>query len=1106
MDECLQNSLKLIEALNDYLDGWTNSEHDSDRVEKLLIEFDLTINQLCNLALKENDNELVLIYSQIQTILETLQESKPSLEQLELICAWPLYIAEFLSDRNDKEIQNTLAAFLEQINLLNPHHNPENTNHEATTDDHISDNVIQTPEKPLTDIDQEKYNYEEKQLSSEQQEFLDLINAEVSEIQESHDARLAVLSSENQDNEVLKEIIETQIDQLERIGSAAEMIGLMGLKCFTKQLEKIFAYIHSTDIKQIIPLHDEISQWPDIIQGHLFALNDAEYIQACLSYLSLDSWPIKLYNKELEIIKEAFNKSHIEADSKHQAERIHQATVENTSLVIPADVQEELVASLLLDLPEQTEEFSLAVQNLTNDDYINQLEIAKRIAHTLKGAGNTVGIVGLANLTHNLEDILEALLKAQQKPSQALYNALVEAADCLEEISEFLHGIGSAPKESIEIFQKILNWANYIDKNGVTFENENISEVDKKETLTESATNTQLLDSTNQKCKENIAKQSLRIPAHLIDELLKHAGENIISNSQIQESISRSKEFARSLRINNNKIKTLIHELEHIIEIRGFSAHHDRRSTNGKFDPLEMDQYNELHTFTNQLIEATEDSSEFLNDVEGYLTRLDKISSSQARTLMENQDAVLRTRMVPVKSIESRLKRSVRQACKLSNKSANLEILGEETLIDSDILNKLVDPLMHILRNAVDHGIETKEIRLEKNKAATGNIRLQFKKEGKLFYVICKDDGSGLDIDRIKSKALEQGIINEADDIDETKLINIILQHGFSTKDEVSQLSGRGVGLDIVFASIRDMKGTVNLSSITGQGVNIGLTIPTTYHSAHALLVSSANNTLAISDRGIEEILYPGAGNTIAIDEYLYFQFKNDKYPVINLQSILFEKQNSELQNNKQTTLIVQDDFKNKFAVIVDRVLDTREIVVKPFSRYIPKISGLLGTTVLGDGSITTVVDLTEIIRMSSKSTSKTATTDHININDIVQKNVLIVEDAISTRKSLSLFMHDLGFNVETAIDGVDAIDKIQKQMPSLVLTDLEMPRMNGLELTKHLRSNAETADVPIVMITSRSTNKHQKEAQRIGVSEYLTKPYDEDKLLNVVNSLGIAV
>jgi len=1114
MKDTASHNLEQLDNISTLIQSWSdNKNSDASSFPELLLELDLIINELNAYANTNNDHELVDLYSHFQNNIVLLYETKASTKQMELICAWPIYISEFVANREDEETITGLLEFLSDsewphdYSQSNDKTQPETVVSAFDGDELLAD-VFEKEISTESVID----NNDNSAISSGEREFLDLINAEIIDIQEAHGSRFleAINSSSNQSSD-LHEEIETQVDQLDRIGSAADMVGLRGLKKFCIQLQNILNHINESDLSLLPRLKEQVLVWPDIIQAYLSAPSNTDFIFAALDYLNLDCWPVQLKPVEQKDFEEAFNTSKVEVDTNQTPDRIREATLEHISLNKPDDIPDELLDSLLQDLPEQTSEFSFAIQNLRNEDYIQQLEVSKRIAHTLKGAGNTVGIQGLANLTHHLEDILEALLKDKEQPAKNLHNVLENAADCLEEMSEYLHGMGQAPNDTLQVLQEVLDWANHIDKHGIPEEYDDLqdkantqeSNIEKDKAVKQSSE--EIISTENEhQFTEATAEQSIRIATNLIDDLLKRTGENIISNAQIQEFILRSKQYTKNLRENNNKIENIANELGHLIEVRGFSSQYTSNTNHNKFDPLEMDQFNELNTYSNLLIEAIADSNEFAIDIEKTLLKLENVSASQRHSLNENQEAVLNTRMVPVKSIVQRLKRSVKQANKISNKTVELVISGEDILIDSDILNQLTDPLMHILRNAVDHGIEHKEHRIDEGKNENGLIKLSFYKNGKQIRIRCEDDGKGLDIDSIKSKALNMGLLDEDQSFEKEDALKLILQHGFSTKEDVTQLSGRGVGMDVVFSEVRNLKGSITMYTYEGEGTTIELNVPMTFHSTQALLVTCADYNIALSNRGIEEILHPGAGGIISVDGKPVFSYKQKHYPIFDLQGLLFSGHINDVNEPSQAVLIIKDEFDKSHAILLDKILDSREIVIKPFSQFIPKMSGLLGSTIIGDGSVISVLDLLDIINTEEHDIERIDTNRHKQTTSRSGLNALIVEDAISTRKSLAQFMQDLGFNVETAKDGVEAINKLQKQTPSIILTDLEMPRMNGLELTDHLRSNEGTQDIPIIMITSRATKKHKEEALRIGVTEYMTKPYDEDALLNHVNTLNL--
>ncbi len=552
------------------------------------------------------------------------------------------------------------------------------------------------------------------ELTSEQQELIDLIKSEVSDLLELQAELFSELDKRGMDDKQLEEIIDLQIFHTSRIGSAAEMIGLRGLHYFCLSIRKNLQHIQENQLKEFISLRSKILYWPDVIHTYLLAPYNSECIQSILDYLDQDYWPVRLDKHELDKLESLFLISKIQIDHGETPEHISKATPELVSLKISEEINSDLFNSLMLDLPRQTEELSRAVQSLQSDDFLKQLEIAGRTTHTLKGAGNTVGIQGIVSLTHHLEDIFAALLKAKTKPSESLHSAIQNAADCLEEMSEYLEDFGPYPEQSELILQEILDWANKIDSSGV------IRQLESKENkITPSSHDISKQVRSSQKKDLNIrhaettADPFLRIPVSLADDLLKRAGENIISNEQIKELVFNLQSSIQHLSSSNKKIKMLSQELESLIGVRGFSFSMQSISKDSEFDSLEMEQFSELHTLTNQLMESSDDSVEYSSEIEESLFKLERLSLSQLRNLHENQTAVSRIRMIPVQSIVPRLRRALRQACKQSGKHVSLEISGEDTLIDSEFIHQLVDPLMHIIRNAVDHGIETPEQRLK---------------------------------------------------------------------------------------------------------------------------------------------------------------------------------------------------------------------------------------------------------------------------------------------------------------------------------------------------------------------------------------------------------
>ncbi|QLG89110.1 response regulator [Chitinibacter bivalviorum] len=775
-------------------------------------------------------------------------------------------------------------------------------------------------------------------------------------------------------------------------------------------------------------------------------------------------------------------------------ERQKIALLSDVSLAVPDDISAELMEGLLQELPVQAGAFAQAMQKVVSGrGSMADLDIAKRAAHTLKGAANTVGIAGVANLTHHLEDILIALSEAGHLPGAAMANLLTEAGDCLEGMAEALMGSGPVPSDSVSVFQRVLDLANLIDIEGIN--TEGISSES-------SISNNQpaIPAGTPIEAQQEQIEAMVRIPAKLVDEMLNLLGESIVSVAQMRELLSQSSEVNRRMRAQNQNVQQLVGELEQRIEVRSLGI--ATPAANQDFDALEFESYNELHSISRRLTEATTDSRELGLETESLYQRLGEAIEAQHRLQVNNQEVVMRTRMVPVSTIEAGLQRAARQTARLLDKDVALDLHGEHTLVDSHLLNTIVDPLMHVLRNAIDHGIETPELRLAKGKPEQGQIRLAFAREGNSIVVRCKDDGAGLDLAAIRSKAERLGLIDGQTLLSQNETARLILRHGFSIRDEASQVSGRGIGMDIVLSTVNALKGNLVLHTEQESGLQIEMRFPVSLVASHALLIESQQQRMAISTSGILDLAYFDLADVHVEDEQRFIQLNEHKVPLIELET-LFGLPVPALSQQKTglPAIVLQLDSGALKAVQIQRVIDSRDIVVKDLGQFVPRIPGMLGATVLGDGGVASVVDLRELLDSELIALNALhASTQQDQAMSLPR--ALVIDDSISARRATTQFMRDSGFEVRPALDGLDAIEQLENWTPDIVLVDMEMPRMNGLELAAYFRAQPHLQHIPIIMITSRSTEKHRRQAELSGVSRYLVKPFNDEQLMQQVMDL----
>ena len=1072
-----------------------------------------------------------------QTGLRKLASREKQLNEDEqiIIEEWTSHLIAYLSSPTDHEIVDRLVDYMSNIPWSEPISEdemmtltfmlmPEDIEVTAPVDDDDADTSLDFSDEfndsERSDVLADTHSVNEDELVYELddnegledisvsedmyflgQELIQLIHDEFQLEQQSLDEKIQNIQPDSEFNDEDIEQLSQFNGVIERFSLATESIGLTGLnKTLThivNNLSQVIAgNIPQTLNKDIVPY---LKRFSTLSLNYLNDMDDSELISQLVTPLYFSGWTNEINIDKDTLAKELLSpRLLIEDDIEIRAT---QATVEDISLKLPEDVNQQLLNTLLQELPIQTEAFTQSITQLVEGNAsLQDIEKAQRIAHTLKGAANTVGIVGIATLTHHIEDIFDVFTSSKRLPGKNLADILMNAADVLEMMSESLLGLGEVPDQALSVLQQILDWANLIDQEG-------IPEDDAQIQLTQ--TDDSAADSDTSHLNEIAAPTMLRVPATLMDELLRIAGESIILGGQLQERLRKAVEQTELVHEQNTLYQQLVFELEQIVDVQGLTANKPDSKKNEIFDSLELEQYNELHTVTHRLVEAATDSKELTLSIEDELNNLDTLLVDQSRLQKENQNIVMQTRMVPVQNIVPRLQRSIRQTSRTTNKNVSLNVEGSETLMDSDVIDDLIDPIMHILRNAIDHGIETESVRESKGKSLSGNINLSFSRDGDHIVVRCVDDGAGLDFDSIRNTAIKKNFITSEQKLSDDELTRLIWLAGFTTRDTTTQVSGRGIGMDAVYNQIAAMKGTISINSEKDKGCTVELRLPLTLISVHAILVKLRKQTIAVSNRGIGQILSPGDGQLIRKNDEYTYQLNDEVYNAFDIETLLHQP--CDQRNNdreERSVLLVNDETGRQYAVTVEHIIANQDLIVKQLGAYIPDILGIEGATILGDGSVAPVLDIPGLIRTASNSDISPLIEQRLADAEKIKDNLvaLVVDDSLSARRSLAEFVQDIGYDVRMARDGIEALEVIETKIPDIILVDLEMPRMNGLELTTHIRSKSSTKDIPVIMITSRSTEKHREMADAAGVNNYLTKPFSEDELLENIQNLLLAV
>jgi len=898
-----------------------------------------------------------------------------------------------------------------------------------------------------------------------------------------------------------------------RVGTVSRELGLQGLVLICEFVSKNLSLAAQRSPDDRADTLEVLGGWTRAVIDHLAQPKNDALCIAVVDYLERQNWPEPLHYRELrDMIEGLTQELEVSGDYEVEAREI-EASPEDVSLNMSEDASPELVEAFFAESPGHAETFSHLVEAISRGDEIQaNVEAAQRIAHTLKGSGNLVGVKGIANLAHHIEDIFEYIAKNRMTPPPALAGSLQEAADCLEAMLESLQGISSPPDDAQRVLQDILDWANRIDSGNMRREDFDAEAATAEEKLAAEPANQEPAENfvdrrkspETEKVLATTREEAVRVPLRVLDNIFRIVSETAITIGQIQERLNRLEINEKQIRKNDGSLQQMRYELENLVSVRGMAARHRSESAQGNdgFDPLEMDEYDEFYGATHSYIEGVADSREILRGFSGEVYELNALFLTQQRLNKELQQLVMTTRMVPVSIICPRLQRAVRQACRATGKQAELTIIGQDLLLDGDVLSKLADPLMHMLRNAVDHSIESSDLRFDRGKPEQGKITLRFRQEGNNIVVSCADDGGGLNYERIREVAIRKNLLSEQEPVDHQSLGRMILQSGFSTSAKVTQVSGRGVGMDVVHNTIQSLNGAMDIGDASEGGTQVTLRLPITLLTSHCLLAGVGKDRIyAIPTISLTQILSPGTGRITRVGEGgMTYQLAQDVYTACSLNSLVGESEDYENNDINNCSVLLVQTAEGITAVVVDRVVTSNDLVVKNMGAYIKSISGIAGVSMLGNGTVVSVLDLSALLESPSdirvgKGAHRAAKSTAAE-PEILLPKVLIVDDSLSVRNSLTQLMNDGGYRTVTARDGLEAVNLLESESPDIILTDLEMPRMNGLDLVSYIRNSNQWNPLPVVMITSRTMAKHRQQAEKVGVNRYITKPFTEDEVL----------
>jgi chemosensory pili system protein ChpA (sensor histidine kinase/response regulator) len=759
-------------------------------------------------------------------------------------------------------------------------------------------------------------------------------------------------------------------------------------------------------------------------------------------------------------------------------------------------------------------------------------QLVMRQLHTIKGSARMAGAMVLGQRVHEMETRVEAASGLSVVPAALIedliaeHDAVIEMFEAIREsgVEQSVSGVAGSPVPEREPADEALSGSPSFAAAAVA-PNERSTAGPLHEQPGEHSTLQVLAPSVAQAA----ARQALaptgqvaagqapagqpspgqppaglvRVRADLLDQLVNEAGEVSIARSRVDNELSQLRQALLDLTDNVGRLRTQLREIEIQAESQIQAGDARRRAFEEQFDPLEFDRYTRFQELTRMLAESVDDVATVQQNATRSLDGATQDMIRQTQVLRELQQNLMRMRMVPFGSIADRLYRVVRQAAKELGKRVNLDIRGASAEIDRGVLERMAAPIEHLLRNAVAHGIEPPKARLAAGKPEAGELRLEVRQEGNEVVLAFSDDGVGLDLERIRRKALALGLVDEDVELSVAAAAELIFMAGFSTAGVVNEISGRGVGLDVVRTEVASLGGRIDTDSTPGSGTRFVVHLPLTLAIAQVVLVSAGPLRYAIPSSSVEQVLQFKAQPLADAYAQGGIAWQGERVAMHYLGALVDARELQPVAQHQSPVVVIRSG-NQRLAVHVDQVSPTQEVVVKNVGAQVARVRGIGGATVLSNGEIVLILNVVRLAQaVLGDGWSASGREQALARLAALPPTVMVVDDSLTVRKVTQRLLAREGYDVMLAKDGVDALRQLQDRRPDVMLVDIEMPRMDGFDLTRNVRGDERYHDIPIVMITSRTADKHRNHAMSLGVNAYLGKPYRDDELLERLGELA---
>ncbi len=819
------------------------------------------------------------------------------------------------------------------------------------------------------------------------------------------------------------------------------------------------------------------------------------------------------------------------------------------------DFGEEAAEIFRLEAEEHLQTISMHVADLEHaPTNLEPIQGVRRATHTLKGAAGMMGFRAIADLCHVSEDMLDGIMEGTVAISPTVLSLILDTAEALDLL---INGKGT-PAENENAVQTLRVRYGELLGEQASLASAPVEEIEIEEEEHEVARPASGMVNEGVHSSSTVlpgtarADLSVRVSLSKLDELVNLFGELLVNRTILEERIQRLNRLVADTGVSSARLRDVGTRLESRFEaatlpsgraVQVMPGEGDQSQTlsgiNGKngraepshladFDELELDRYTEFHQLARGLSEGISDMTTLSSEMDTVIRDCESTFGRESRLSTTFQDRLMKARLVPLSTMIPRLYRTARAVALKQHKEFELVLEGQETEVDRTVIEEIAGPLLHLMRNAVNHALETPEKRLQRGKPSAGQIKLTASYEGNLVVITVRDDGTGIDPERIRNEAINRGLIRPNQVLGDNEVVELIFRPGFSTAEVLSEESGRGVGLDVVRDSVSRLRGTLEVESMPGQGTAFTMKFPTSLAIQNAMMVQVADQQFAIPTVMVESI---GRLDNFKPTNYggrPAILVQNQPYPLSSLAQLLGLPTGD--LNEKAPLLLVRTD-RHRVALVVDDIKGRMDVVIKNLGPHLRNVHGVAGGTVLGNGRVVLILELLELlstrtgVRGALAASPLDALADAAPSRPSVQverrttiapmmpvqkpaetaprgKHILVVDDSPSVRRVVTNMLKQHQWEVQSARDGVEALEMITQQAPAAVLLDIEMPRMDGYELMATVRAQEQYRTLPLVVLTSRAATKHQQRAMQLGASAYVVKPYQDEELINILNAL----